>query len=302
MTTTDCSATAIRRFRSRVPQAAPDEPSYRRADTRWTDELAGIGWDQRLPLGYLGGVAWYASITDDGRRHETALHEYPQLTAAVDGQNFRFGHVRSPEPEALPLIITYGLRLDSMAELLEIIGALTDPAADGDDPADAFHVVVPALPNAGLADLPQDGGPDARRFAPAFARVMRRLGYDRYGAHGGDGSAAIARALGAIDPDHVVGLHLAQGLGTTPPAAGSDPTSVGQPESARTDSWVPVEPGSTPTAVAVIGRDFLSVRHYADRRNNVMHWSALDRGGRSAARAVRDLLVADIRDFFRRLR
>jgi hypothetical protein len=302
MTTTACPFRAIRSFYSKVPHADPDELRRRPAYSGWPDEPPTVGWGRGMPLSNLGELDGYPRTAADWRGHEAAMNAYPRFAAPVDGRTIRFWHVRSPEPGALPLIITYRVRPGAVGELLAIVEALADPASYGDDPADAFHVVAPTLPGDEPSEPIQDSEGEERRTARALALLMRRLGYGRYAAHAGDWSAGIARSLGVVDPDHVVGLHLTQGLGPTPPRAGADPADEGDRQRLRTESWVPAAPATTPTAVAVIGRDFLSVRHYTERRNNVMHWSALDRGGPRAASAIRDLLVADIRDFFRRLR
>ena len=118
-----------------------------------------------------------------------------------------FLHVRSPEPDALPLMLTHGWP-GSVVEFLDVIGPLTDPARHGGDPADAFHVVVPSLPGFGFSGPLAGPGWDTGRVARAWAELMRRLGYDRYGAQGGDTGSAVSPELGRIDPEHVIGVHV----------------------------------------------------------------------------------------------
>ena len=121
----------------------------------------------------------------DWRAWEAKLNSYPQFTTTIDGQIIHFLHVRSPEPDATPLILTHGWP-NTVVEYLGLIGPLTDPHAHGGDPADAFDLVIPSLPGFGFSGPTTEAGWDARRTAKAWAELMRRLGYDRYGAHGND--------------------------------------------------------------------------------------------------------------------
>jgi pimeloyl-ACP methyl ester carboxylesterase len=115
--------------------------------------------------------------------------------------------VRSPQPDALPLLLIHGWP-GSVVEFLDVIGPLTDPLKYGGDAADAFHLVVPSLPGFGFSGPPREPGWDSHRIAGAFAELMGRLGYERYGAQGGDFGAFVAPDLGRVDPDHVVGVHV----------------------------------------------------------------------------------------------
>ena len=132
-----------------------------------------------------------------------------QFTTKIDGQNIHFAHVRSPEPDATPLILTHGWP-GSFVEFLEVVGPLTDPRAYGGDPADAFHLVIPSIPGVGFSGPTGEPGWDTTGW-PAPSRADGRLGYDRYGAQGGDTGAGISPGLGRIDPDHVVGVHVELG-------------------------------------------------------------------------------------------
>ncbi|MEU5848559.1 epoxide hydrolase family protein [Saccharopolyspora shandongensis] len=140
------------------------------------------------------------------RACERELNGYPQFTTEIDGQNIHFLHVRSPEPDALPLILTHGWP-GSIVEFLHVIGPLTDPRAHGGDPADAFHLVIPSIPGSGFSGPTGEAGWDTSRVTRAFAELMSRLGYDRYGAQGGDTGAVISPGLGRFNPDKVVGVH-----------------------------------------------------------------------------------------------
>ncbi len=143
------------------------------------------------------------------RAWEAKLNEYPQFTTTIDGQNIHFLHVRSSEPGATPLILTHGWPM-SVVEYMDVIGPLTDPRSHADDPADAFHLVIPSLPGFGFSGSTTEKGWNRYRTAKAWAELMRRLGYDRYGAHGNDAGAFVSPELGRIDPAHVVGVHVIQ--------------------------------------------------------------------------------------------
>jgi epoxide hydrolase len=199
--------TQIQPFRIEIPQADLDDLRARLARTRWPDQLPGVGWDYGIPLEYVKELAEYWRTTYDWRVHEHRLNSFPQFTTTIDGQRVHFLHVRSPEPDALPLIITHGWP-GSIAEFTEVIGPLTDPRAHGGDPADAFHLVVPSVPGYGFSGPTQDRGWNVRRIAQAWDELMRRLGYHRYGAQGGDWGSSISRELGVMAPGHVAGVHL----------------------------------------------------------------------------------------------
>ncbi|MDC0723593.1 epoxide hydrolase [Nannocystis sp. bb15-2] len=175
--------------------------------------MPDVGWSLGPPPEYLRGLATYWRTTYDWRRHEARLNAHPQYTTTIDGQTIHFLHVRSPEPDALPLIVTHGWP-SNVVEYLEVIGPLTDPRAHGGDPGDAFHLVIPSLPGYGLSGPTHEPGWGAVRIARAWSELMRRLGYARYGAQGGDWGTWISRELGLLDPA-VVGLH-ANGFITWP--------------------------------------------------------------------------------------
>ena len=199
--------TEIRPFHIDVPQADLDDLRDRLARTRWPDELPGVGWSYGAPLGYVKELAEHWRTAYDWRIYEARLNELPQFTTTIDSANVHFVHVRSPEPDALPLIVTHGWP-GSIVEYLELVGPLTDPRAHGGDPRDAFHLVMPSIPGYGFSGPTRETGWNARRVARAFAALMARLGYARYGAHGGDWGSRISRDLGVVDPEHVVGVHV----------------------------------------------------------------------------------------------
>ncbi|HEY1320301.1 MAG TPA: epoxide hydrolase [Streptosporangiaceae bacterium] len=198
---------AIQQFRIDVPQAGLDDLKARLARTRWPDQLPGVGWGYGIALDYVKELAEHWRTRYDWRVHEQRLNAFPQFTTTIDGQNIHFLHVRSPERDALPLIITHGWP-GSVVEFMEIIGPLTDPRAHGADPADAFHLVVPSIPGFGFSGPTRDTGWDVGRIARAWDELMQRLGYPRYGAQGGDWGSSISRELGLIVPGHLTGVHL----------------------------------------------------------------------------------------------
>ncbi|GIJ58469.1 microsomal epoxide hydrolase [Virgisporangium aurantiacum] len=206
----------IRPFRIDVPQAQLDDLDRRLDATRWPDEAPGVGWTHGIPLDYTRQLAGYWREKYDWRAQEARLNGFPQFRTGIDGHDVHFLHVRSAVPGALPLVLTHGWP-GSIVEFLDVIGPLTDPA----DPADAFHVVVPTLPGFGLSG-PTPGGWTVKRAARAFAELMRRLGYDRYAAHGGDFGAAVSRELGLVDAEHVVAIHVTQLFGASVTAETAD--------------------------------------------------------------------------------
>jgi pimeloyl-ACP methyl ester carboxylesterase len=201
------SETEIRPFRIDIPRADLDELADRLGRTRWAPQLPGDRWTRGVPVDYLRDLADYWRRGYDWRKHEAELNSHPQFTTVIDGQTVHFLHVRSPEPDALPLILTHGWP-GSIVEFLDVIGPLSDPRSHGADPATAFDLVIPSLPGFGFSPAPIEAGWNTRRVALAFAELMARLGYRRYGAQGGDLGAFVSPDLGRVAADHVVGVHV----------------------------------------------------------------------------------------------
>jgi pimeloyl-ACP methyl ester carboxylesterase len=202
------NSTDIRPYRIEIPQADLDDLHDRLARTRWPSVIEGTGWERGVPVPYLKELAEYWRTEFDWRAQEAELNTFPQFVTTVDGQDIHFLHVRSPEPDALPLILTHGWP-SSVVEFTEMIGPLTDPAAYGGDPADAFHVVVPSIPGYGFSTPVRDAGwGNLLRVAQAFAEVMSRLGYERFAAQGGDVGAGVTAMLAILDPQRVVATHV----------------------------------------------------------------------------------------------
>jgi pimeloyl-ACP methyl ester carboxylesterase len=209
MTAPDRADAEIRPFRIDTPQDDLDDLQERLARTYWPDELPGVGWGYGVPVGYVKELAEYWQHRYEWREHEVKLNGYPQFITTIDGQSVHFLHVLSPEPDALPLVLTHGWP-GSVVEFLDVIGPLTDPRTHGGDPADAFHLVVPSLPGFGFSGPTGETGWNRHRTTRAWAALMDRLGYERYGAVGNDAGSFVSPELGRVDSDHVVGVHVTQ--------------------------------------------------------------------------------------------
>jgi len=372
-------------FRVDVPQAELDDLAARLDATRWPAPLPGDGWDTGVPTTWLRGVVEHWRHGYDWRAAERELNAVPQFTTEIDGQRIHFLHARSAHPDALPLVLTHGWP-GSVVEFLDLVGPLTDPVAHGGAASDAFHVVVPSLPGFGFSGPVSDGGWTTERIARAWAELMSRLGYQRFGAQGGDVGAGVSTELGRVAPDRVVAVHVNGGTGL-PPMPPSDEeraaltdlerdrvarieafmqeefgyiavqstrpqtlayglvdSPVGQlawimdkfrewthprsalPEEivdrdrlltdvmlywltgtagsaayvgyAQPQSWEPAVNSGVPTGVIVFAHD-VGIRRYAELDNTIVRWTDVDRGGHFAALEEPELLLADVREFFR---
>jgi epoxide hydrolase len=381
------SGAEIRAFRIDIPEQDLDDLRDRLGRTRWTNELpldtsgpqtgpVPPGWEYGVPVSYVKELVEYWKDGYEWRAWEAKLNAYSQFTTTIDGQNFHFLHARSPEPDAIPLILTHGWP-NTVVEYLELIGPLSDPRAHGGDPADAFDLVIPHLPGFGFSGPTTETGWDAQRTAKAWAELMKRLGYERYGAHGNDAGAIVAPLQGRLDPDHVIGVHVNQifSFPSGDPAefegltqeelqylqflqsfverAVHDKVQEAQPQTiahALADSpagqlawsgqlfgealspdeiltnvsiyWLTntaasaarfyyenkhaehaTEPTTAAIGLASFAYDFRPIRKFAERdHTNIVSWSEFDRGSHWAAHDAPDLLIGDIRQFFRRFR
>jgi pimeloyl-ACP methyl ester carboxylesterase len=199
--------TDIRPFRVDMPDEAIADLRRRIAAVRWPSKELVADRSQGVQLATIQELARYWATDYDWRAFEARLNALPQFTTEIDGVDIHFIHVKSAHENALPLIITHGWP-GSVIELLEVIGPLTDPAAYGGSAEDAFHVVIPSLPGFGFSAEPAEVGWDPGRIARAWAKLMRRLGYTRYVAQGGDLGAYVADEMGRQAPEGLLGIHL----------------------------------------------------------------------------------------------
>ncbi|MEJ3656421.1 epoxide hydrolase family protein [Actinomycetes bacterium KLBMP 9759] len=377
-------------FRIDVPQSQIDDLRARLGSARLPAPMPGDGWDTGVPVAYLRELVEHWGTSYDWRQAEQELNKHPQFITEIDGQRIHFLHVRSAEPGAMPLLLTHGWP-GSIVEFLDVIGPLTDPRAHGGDASDAFHVVIPSLPGFGFSGPVADAGWDTARVARAWAELMRRLGYERYGVQGGDIGASVSPEVGRVAPGAVVGVHVNGGPGVLPPlpladgerasltdverdrvrrieafmqeefgyiaiqstrpqtiAYGLVDSPVGQlawimdkfrewthPRHELPDAildrdriltnvslyWFTGTAGSAayvgyaqasgwgakpansgvPTGAIVFAHD-VGIRRYAEQENTITHWVEVDRGGHFAAMEEPELLLADVREFFRSLR
>ena len=206
-TVTVIDDTAVRPFTVDVPQVAIDDLRRRLDATRWPSKE--LDPSQGVQLELLQALARYWSKEYDFGRLASRLNAVPQFMTTIDGVDVHFIHVRSKHENALPLILTHGWP-GSVVEMLDVIGPLTDPTAHGGTADDAFDLVIPSLPGYGFSGPTREAGWNNDRIARAWAELMRRLGYQRYGAVGNDAGSMISPEVGRIDPQHVVGVHVTQ--------------------------------------------------------------------------------------------
>jgi epoxide hydrolase len=196
----------IRPYRVDIPQAALDDLSDRLRRTVWPNELPGVGDAYGLTTKRVRKLAEYWLDSFDWRKVEAKLNSYPQFVTEIEGEEIHFLHIRSSRADAIPVVLTHGWP-GSIVEYLDVIAPLTEP----DDPAaPAFHVVLPSLPGFGFSGPTRTVGWNTHRTARAWAELMRRLGYERYGAIGNDAGSMISPEIGRYDPEHVIGVHVTQ--------------------------------------------------------------------------------------------
>jgi microsomal epoxide hydrolase len=381
-------ADSLTPFTVAVTEAELDDLHERLARTRLPQQIPDAGWDYGTELGYLSELLAYWRDEYDWRRAEARLNAIDQYLTEIDGARVHFIHAPSPEPDALPLVVTHGWP-GSVVEFLDVIGPLSDPRAHGGDPSDAFHVVCPSIPGYAFSGPTRDRGWDPKRIATAWAALMAGLGYDRYGAQGGDWGSMISSQLGVVDAVHVVGVHLnmlvagplpdtdfanltpaeqralasfeeydkvdsgyAKIQGTKPQTIGyalddspagllawivekfrtwtdcdgdversltkdqmldnvmlywltATAHSAGRIyyEATRAGTFSPETRVEVPVGVAAFPHEILNApRHWAEARANIVHWTDMPRGGHFAAFEEGELLVNDVREFFRPLR
>lgn len=374
-------------FRIEVAADAVADLRTRLTHTRWPRQLPAPDWAAGVPVDYLRALAERWRTDYHWPTWQEALNAYPQFQTSVDGQTLHFLHVRSKHPDALPLLITHGWP-GSIAEFIGVLGPLTDPVAHGGDARDAFHIVAPSVPGHGFSVPLGSTGWDHDRIARAFAELMRRLAYPRYGTHGGDTGSQVSPLVARCAPGAVIGVHI-HGLLGVPPCGAQEFAALGPDDRSRlttarewsaehsgyaqlqstapqtiafalADSpvgqlaWItekfrdwtdpaaalpedavsldhlltdvsiywftntaataanlyrenrlatpsPRPRSAVPTAVAVFPTD-IAIRPLLERDHRIMRWTEFDRGGHFAALEAPDLLVEDLRAFFRPLR
>ena len=210
-------------FRIAVPDSALEDLRERLLRTRWPDRETVDDWSQGMPLEFLQDLSRYWLDTYDWRAREAYFNTFPQFRTEIDGLGVHFIHAPSPNPDAVPLVLTHGWP-GSVVEFLKVIELLRDPASHGGDAADAFHVVCPSLPGYGFSDRPRAAGWGIERIADAWSTLMSRLGYHRYGAQGGDWGGVVARVLASRHRAQLIGMHLNMVVSFPDPDTAADPT------------------------------------------------------------------------------
>jgi pimeloyl-ACP methyl ester carboxylesterase len=219
---------AVRPFRVKVDDTVLTDLKARLDRARWPDAVDGAGWDHGVDLAYMKDLVAYWRDRYDWRAQEREFNKFDQFVTTIDGLDVHFLHVRSKETNALPLVLVHGWP-GSVYEFHKVIGRLTDPAAHGGKAEDAFHVVCPSLPGFGFSGKPREKGWNSQRMAEVIAKLMARLGYDRYGAQGGDWGGGIVRWLAGADRDRCIGAHSNFPSGSRPkddPAGGATPQEL----------------------------------------------------------------------------
>jgi len=197
---------AIKPFQIKVDETVLKDLKERLARARFPDAIDGAGWEYGVDLNYMKELVAYWRDKYDWRAHERELNKLDQFKTTIDGLDIHFIHVRSKEKNALPLVVVHGWP-GSVYEFHKIVGPLTDPVAHGGKAEDAFHVVCPSLPGFGFSGKPREKGWSSQRMAEVIAKLMARLGYDRYGAQGGDWGSGVARWLTLADGGRCIGGH-----------------------------------------------------------------------------------------------
>ncbi|MFA7554962.1 MAG: epoxide hydrolase family protein [Spongiibacteraceae bacterium] len=198
---------AISPFKIDIPQSQLDDLKARLANTRWPEKETVDDWSQGSPLAAVQDLCDYWQNSYDWRRCEDRLNNFDNFTTEIDGLNIHFIHVRSPHKNAMPLLLTHGWP-GSVIEFMKVIGPLTNPTEHGGSAEDAFDVVIPSLPGFGFSEKPKSTGWGISKIAAAWISLMKRLGYSQFVAQGGDWGAGITTAIGAINPEECLGIHL----------------------------------------------------------------------------------------------
>ena len=204
----------IKPFNISIEQEKIDDLKNRLAGIRWPESIQADDWSRGVPKSYLKKVAEHWADKYDWKKHEEEINAYPQFITEIDGQKIHFIHVKSNEPNATPLLVNHGYP-GSIVEILPLINRLTDPVAHGGKSEEAFDVIAPSLPGFGFSNPVTEKGWDIAKTAAAYAKLMKELGYEKYGVQGSDIGAGICQQICLIDAEHVIGAHTS-----------NDPTSI----------------------------------------------------------------------------
>src|SRR5437016_7878060 len=197
----------VRPFRVAISDSEIADLKQRLARTRWPDPETVHDWSQGVRVENAKSLVTYWEREYDWRRFESELNRFPQFLTTIDGLDIHFIHVKSKNPDAMPLILTHGWP-GSIVDFLRLIGPLTDPVAFGGDVEDSFDVVVPSLPGFGFSGKRTEAGWTVSRIATAWVELMTRLGYENWAAQGGDWGSVVTTVLGAMRPEDLLGIHL----------------------------------------------------------------------------------------------
>jgi epoxide hydrolase len=206
-TSTPEPSTAVRPFTVVIPDSEINDLKQRLANTRWPNPETVPDWSQGVRLENATSLINYWEREYDWRRFESEVNRFPQFLTEIDGLDIHFIHMKSKNPNAMPLILTHGWP-GSIVEFLKLIDPLTDPVAHGGNVEDSFDVVIPSLPGFGFSGKPAETGWNVTRIASAWAELMNRLGYTKWAAQGGDWGSVVTSALGAMRPEGLLGIHL----------------------------------------------------------------------------------------------
>jgi pimeloyl-ACP methyl ester carboxylesterase len=214
-------------FTVAIEEAQLQDLRERLEKTRWPENETVDDWNQGIPLAYTRELADYWLNNYDWRRFEEKLNGWPQFKTEIDGVDIHFIHRKSPNENALPLIISHGWP-GSVVEFHKIIDALADPEAHGGNAEDAFHVVAPSLPGYGFSGKPTSTGTSVETIGRMWGKLMARLGYDKYYAQGGDWGSMVTQSIGVTETEHCAGIHINMPIVAPDPDTMNDLTEAEQ--------------------------------------------------------------------------
>src|SRR3990170_2468380 len=197
----------IKPFKINIPENEIQDLKNRLRNSRWPSKIRGDDWQYGVPVDYLKKLADYWLLKFDWKTQENKINQYPQFVTEIDGVSIHFLHIKSPEPDALALVMTHGWP-GSFVEFINVIEPLTNPVAYGGNRKDAFHLIIPSIPGFGFSAPPPDAGWNLKRIAQAWAELMDRLGYEKYAVQGGDAGIGISVELSHEAKGKVVGIHM----------------------------------------------------------------------------------------------